>query len=59
MSAPLALPPSITLKGSNTASLPLRMCDQHKRLAVPEGGVQMNPNKWVCASCWVRFTNRK
>ena len=24
-----------------------------------EGGVQLNPNRWLCASCWVKYLNRK
>jgi hypothetical protein len=42
----------ITLPGSRVSDQPLRMCDQHKELVIPENGVTMSPNKWVCAKCW-------
>lgn len=37
----------------------LLMCAKCEREKVPEGGVQMNPNKWVCASCWTRRAIRR
>lgn len=59
MSTAHCLPKALSLPGSRHGAQQLRMCDQHKETTTPEGGVQMNPNKWVCASCWVRFVNRK
>ncbi len=29
-----------------------RDCDKCKKAKPPEGGVQMNPTKWLCAQCW-------
>jgi len=31
-------------------------CEQEKP---PEGGIQMNPNKWYCASCWATRATRR
>jgi hypothetical protein len=30
---------------------------QAERLA--EGGVQTRPGRWLCAKCWLRFSQRK
>jgi hypothetical protein len=30
-------------------------CHDCKRPRLSEGGVQMNPNRWICARCWCLF----
>lgn len=55
----VALPPSIRMVNSNRGSQPLKHCDQHKALVPPEGGIQLTPSKWMCASCWVKFNARR
>jgi hypothetical protein len=38
----------------------LRTCDKCVKERVPEGGVEMGPGRWHCASCWtIRQTRRK
>lgn len=36
-----------------------RLCARchHDRLV--EGGVEIAPGRWLCASCWVKYLNRK
>lgn len=31
-------------------------CEQHKP---PEGGINMNPTRWICAACWTRRATRR
>lgn len=33
---------------------PLRVCSKCERERVPEGGIEIGPAKWICASCWSR-----
>jgi formylmethanofuran dehydrogenase subunit E len=36
-----------------------RLCNKCEEMRLPEGGVQMNPSRWICASCWTnRVTGR-
>lgn len=36
-----------------------RLCNKCEEMRLPEGGVQMNPARWICASCWTnRVTGR-
>lgn len=36
-----------------------KLCNKCEELRPPEGGVQMNPSRWICASCWTnRVTGR-
>jgi len=38
----------------------MKPCTMCHRDRLPEGGVQMTPAKWVCQSCWLKFSlNRK
>ena len=48
----------INLNGSARHSHQLRFCDKCERRQPQEGGVQMGPGRWYCASCWVRKTNK-
>lgn len=34
-------------------------CSKCERERVPEGGVQLNQTKWLCASCWTLRVIRK
>lgn len=41
------------LPGTPQNASPLRPCNGPcGREKPPEGGVQMNASKWVCATCW-------
>lgn len=45
----------IGLSGSHPVNTrPLRMCDKCQRERLPEGGIQMNPTRWICAECWTK-----
>jgi len=33
-------------------AMPLRQCDKHGKQVVPEGGIQVGPNRWICSACW-------
>lgn len=55
----VSLPPPMRLVNSNRATGQTKWCDQHKAMVPPEGGIQFNPNKWMCASCWVKFNARR
>ena len=50
---PLAQPPGL-LPGSLRNHGPLRACGRCERTVVPEGGVQLNPARWVCGACWIK-----
>jgi hypothetical protein len=32
----------------------LRHCDKCETKKPPEGGIEMRPGRWLCASCWLR-----
>ena len=34
-------------------------CDKCEAMRPPEGGVDLNPNKWFCASCWARRATKR
>lgn len=36
-----------------------RQCSKCNTDRPPEGGVQMNPTRWVCANCWTLRATRK
>ena len=37
----------------------LQLCNKCEEVRPPEGGVQMNSARWICASCWTdRVTGR-
>jgi hypothetical protein len=38
----------------------MKTCAKCNRDRLTDGGVQMTPVKWICQSCWVKFSlNRK
>lgn len=37
---------------------PLKLCGKCDGDKPPEGGVQLNPQKWLCAGCWVAKQRR-
>jgi hypothetical protein len=46
----------IYLPGTPRNANPFKLCDgQCQSAKPPEGGVQISPTKWVCASCWPKF----
>ncbi len=49
---PLGLPGSLA-----QGAMPLRTCSKCDRERVPEGGIQMNAHRWICAQCWNRRTS--
>lgn len=55
----VALPPPMRMVNSLRGDQPTKWCDQHKAMTAPEGGIQFNPSKWMCASCWVKFNARR
>lgn len=37
-----------------------KLCSKCEKEKPPEGGIDMNPTRWICAACWVtRVTRRK
>jgi hypothetical protein len=50
----------IKLTGSALSANPLKACQGRCNGAqrVPEGGVQVNPSKWVCAACGAQLLRR-
>lgn len=36
-----------------------RLCTDCDRSKLLDGGVQINPNRWLCAACWVKFMQKK
>jgi hypothetical protein len=49
---------NINLNGSPKHSHQLKFCDKCETKQPPEGGIQMRPGRWLCASCWLA-RNRK
>jgi hypothetical protein len=37
----------------------MNTCSKCNRDRVPEGGVFLNPTKWVCAECWLKILNHR
>lgn len=40
--------------GSKQPVHQMKLCDKCNETKPPEGGIQMNPNKWYCAPCWTK-----
>jgi len=40
--------------GSKQPIHQLQLCNKCEEKRPPEGGIQMNPSKWYCASCWAK-----
>lgn len=36
-----------------------RYCNHCDRDRLVDGGVQLNPGRWLCASCWMKYLSRK
>jgi len=34
-------------------------CTNCERTRIPEGGVQVGPQRWFCAACWHAFHRRR
>ena len=34
----------------------MKLCFRCNRERFIEGGIQMTPTKWVCQSCWLKFS---
>ena len=49
----------INLNGSARHSHQLRFCDKCERKQPPEGGIQMGPGRWYCASCWLKRKHKE
>lgn len=50
---------TLTLPKSSPHLHPKRPCDKCGELKPPEGGVQMSPQKWHCATCWTQRAVRR
>lgn len=50
---------SVNLNGSSRNSHPLRLCDKCETKKPPEGGIQMRPGRWLCASCWLKRNHKE
>lgn len=49
---------AMTLKNTPRHSHQLRFCDKCERKQPPEGGIQMSPGRWYCASCWIKRNSK-
>jgi hypothetical protein len=50
----------IYLPGTPRNASPLKQCNGPcQSPKPPEGGVQMKPQKWICASCWQQRMNAR
>lgn len=49
---------NLVLDGSARNTHPLRLCDRCETKKPPEGGVQLGQNRWYCAGCWIRKSNK-
>lgn len=49
----------ITLPGSPKSTMALRGCTKCKTDKRPEGGAELGPGRWYCATCWRSFRARK
>lgn len=36
-----------------------RLCSKCGHKTPTLGGVELKPGRWYCASCWVKYLNRK
>ena len=48
---------SFIKNGINMANTPrnmhkFRLCNKCNQDRPPEGGIEMNPTRWICAACW-------
>lgn len=37
----------------------LKLCSKCKNMKPPEGGIEMSPTRWMCASCWTNKAIRR
>lgn len=49
----------INLSGSARHSHQLKFCDKCEIKQPPEGGIQMRPGRWLCASCWLKRNHKE
>jgi len=45
--------------GSKQPIHQFKQCARCEDTKAPEGGIQMSPNKWYCASCWAHRATRR
>ncbi len=50
---------NISLPNSSRQSHQLKFCDKCEIKQPPEGGVQMRPGRWLCASCWLKRNHKE
>jgi hypothetical protein len=36
-----------------------KLCAKCEQSKPPEGGIDMNPTRWICATCWTRQATRR
>jgi len=45
----------ITLNGNQKyRTHPPKFCNKCNEQRLPEGGIEMGPGRWVCATCWAK-----
>jgi hypothetical protein len=49
----------LDLNGQQLNKHQFKQCDKCDQSKPPEGGIQMNPNKWYCAACWTLRATRR
>ena len=49
----------LTLPNSAKHVSQSRLCSKCGEMRLPEGGIQMSPEKWYCAACWIKRTIRR
>lgn len=45
-------PTPVLLAGASRNDGPKRVCQRCSELALPGGGCQMTPSRWICSACW-------
>jgi hypothetical protein len=43
----------------NGSNRPLMFCVKCETKRIPEGGVYMNPRRWICSKCWLEGSRTK
>lgn len=38
-----------------TSAHQFKLCQTCEQQRAPEGGIQLSPKRWVCATCWIKF----
>jgi hypothetical protein len=49
---------NMILNGTPRNSHQLKFCDNCESKQPTEGGIQMRPGRWLCASCWLKRNHK-